>query len=81
MKRTTEFQLMRLFYDRMQPFCGSRLPAAELQTIVKKHGSSIIKALQQNHGHDLAMAVSLLRDVLTQLDIKPYEAVRTQEKA
>lgn len=75
MKRSTEFDLMRLFHQRMQPFYGSRLPAPELQALVKKHGASIIKALQQNHGHDLTMAVSFLRDILNQLDIKPRQEV------
>ena len=73
MKRSTEFQLIRLFHQRMQPFYGSRLPVADLQALVKKHGSDVIKALQVNHGHDLSQSVSFLRDVLTQLDIKPLE--------
>ena len=72
-RKTTEFHLLRLFHERMQPFCGSRLPIEELQQLVKKHGGDIIKALQQNHGHDLASSVSFLRDILNQLDIKPHQ--------
>lgn len=73
MKRTTEFQLLRLFHERMSPFYGSRLPVGELQALVQKHGGDIIKALQKNHGHDLSMSVSFLRDILNQLDIKPLQ--------
>ena len=81
MKKTTEFQLLRLFNDRMTPHHGSRLSAGELQALVKANGSDIIKALQQNHGHDLSMSVSFLRDILNQLDIKPHQQVSRQEAA
>ena len=75
MKRTTEWDLMRLFQDRMAPHHGKRLPLPELQGLVKENGADIIKALQRNHGHDLSGAVSFLRDILLQLDIKPRQEV------
>ena len=81
MKKTTEFHLLRLFNDRMAPYYGSRLPAPELQALVKENGADIIQALQKNHGHDLSMSVSFLRDILNQLDIKPHQEISRQEAA
>lgn len=76
-RKTTEFELLRLFHERMSPFYGSRLPVAEMQALVQKQGGDIIKALQKNHGHDLSMSVSFLRDILNQLDIKPYQEAKS----
>ena len=70
---TTEFELLRTFRDRLAHLEHSRLPMAELQTTIKANGSDIVRALQDNHGHTLAAAVSLLREILNLLDIKPQQ--------
>ena len=68
---TTEFELLRTFRDRLAHLEHSRLPLADLQDAIKTNGADIVRALQTNHGHTLAGAVGLLREVLTMLDIKP----------
>lgn len=65
---TTEATLLMQFRDRMMPYAGQS--GAELQATVLKHGLDIVKQLQSNHGHALADAVSLLRAVLKDLQIK-----------
>ena len=68
---STEFELLRTFRNRLAHLEHSRLPLAELQDAIKTNGADIVRALQSNHGHTLAAAVGLLREVLTLLDIKP----------
>jgi membrane-bound lytic murein transglycosylase MltF len=70
---STEYELLRTFRDRLAHLEHSRLPLAELQDAIKTNGADIVRALQNNHGHTLAAAVGLLREVLTLLDIKPAQ--------
>lgn len=70
---TTEFELLRTFRDRLAHLEHSRLPMADLQDAVKTNGADIVRALQDNHGHTLAAAVGLLREILNLLDIKPQQ--------
>lgn len=67
--KTTEASLLMTFRDRMTPYEGQAV-TADLQAAVKHHGSDIVKALQENHGHSLADAVGLMRAVLNGLNIK-----------
>ena len=65
---TTEATLLMQFRDRMLPYAGQSSSA--LQATVLQNGLDIVKQLQSNHGHDLADALSLLRAVLKDLQIK-----------
>lgn len=66
---TTEATLLMQFRDRMKPYAGP-YTVSVLQSVVLDNGIDIVKKLQANHGHSLADAVSLLRAVLKDLNIK-----------
>ena len=64
---TTEAQLLMQLRDRLQSIKGRGKPDLFVQTEVYLHGRDIVKALQNNHGHDLAGALSLMRPVINDL--------------
>ena len=68
MSKTTEFELLALFRDRMMAHAGQPVDAA-MQAIIKQNGSDIVRELQENHGHSLADAVAMLRPILADLYI------------
>ena len=64
---TTEAQLLMQLRDKLQTIKGRGKPDAFVQYEVYAKGSDILKALQQNHGHDLASAIGLMRPVINEL--------------
>ena len=64
---TTEAQLLMQLRDRLQSIKGRGKPDLFVQTEVYLHGRDIVKALQYNHGHDLASALGLMRPVINDL--------------
>ena len=67
MHKTTEAQLLITLRDSLQHIKGMGKPSAYVQAQVLQHGAPIVKALQQNHGHDLAGSIALMRPVINQL--------------
>jgi hypothetical protein len=64
---TTEAQLLMTLRDSLQHIKGMKTPSPYVQEQVKTFGAPIVKALQQNHGHDLADSIALMRPVINQL--------------
>ena len=64
---TTEAHLLMQLRDNLQSIKGRGKPDLFVQTEVYIHGRDIVKALQYNHGHDLASALSLIRPVINEL--------------
>lgn len=64
---TTEAQLLMKLRDDLQQIKGRGKPDLFVQDQVLIHGQPIVKALQQNHGHDLASALGMMRPVINEL--------------
>lgn len=64
---TNEATLLMNLRDSLQHIKGMGTPSPYVQEQVKLHGAPIVKALQQNHGHDLAGSIALMRPIINQL--------------